>query len=374
MTASKPHDTVKLKKGVYIIANLKINKPIVIIGEAGAEIEGEEKSQLFIIRADSVMISGLKFCNTGRSGMEDMAGIRLENTKAVSIMGNTFDNCFFGIFLAKSSNTVIRNNVFFGNENIKVEAGNGIHCWKGDSITIESNYVTRHRDGIYFEFVTNSIITSNYSFKNNRYGLHFMFSDDDVYRSNILVSNGAGVAVMYSKRIQMYHNRFMDNWGGSAYGLLLKDINDCIINNNFFINNTAGCYVEGSNRILFRSNRFEKNGWAVRLMANCVSDTFAGNTFAGNTFDFSTNGTLNNNRLYNNYWDKYQGYDLNRDGIGDVPYRPVSAYSVVVENVPMAMVFMRSMMTEMIDKTERVLPSLIPENIIDETPLMKQPL
>lgn len=374
LDAALPHDTVIIKQGVYTAERLKITQPLVIIGENWPEMDGHKKSHIFIIAADNVVIRGLKFCNTGSSGLEDMAGVRVEKASSIVLQNNIFDNCFFGIFLANCRRVTISDNTFFGGKKEISENGNGIHCWQADSIQVKNNYITGHRDGVYFEFVTHSEITENTSKGNSRYGLHFMFSDDDVYTRNIFTSNGAGVAVMYSKKIWMRENIFSDNWGGSSYGLLLKDINDCSIYNNLFKNNTAGAYIEGSNRVSVKNNIFKNNGWAVRLLANCVADTFAGNTFTGNTFDFSTNGTMSNNGLYNNYWDKYQGYDIDRNGIGDVPYRPVSAYSVVVENVPEAMIFMRSLVADMMDKTERVLPSLIPENIIDEHPLMKQPL
>lgn len=374
VVSANAYDTLVIKGGTYYVENIKINKPLVILGETNAEIDGNGKYQVFIVESDSVTIKGLKFCNTGRSGLEDMAGIKLENVKYATITGNMFDNCYFGVYLAKTDKSVITNNIFIGDKNDLTETGNGIHCWKANDVLIENNYVSGHRDGIYFEFVTNSTILENRSYKNTRYGLHFMFSDGNVYRKNVFASNGAGVAVMYSEKIHMEQNRFSDNWGSSAYGLLLKDINDCKIVSNVFENNTAGAYIEGSNRVSFDKNIFTRNGWAVRLLANCASDSFTGNTFTGNTFDFSTNGTMNNNFLNKNYWDKYEGYDLDRNKIGDVPYRPVSAYSVVIENVPMAMIFMRSFMVEMMDRTEKVLPSLIPENLMDEQPLMQQPL
>lgn len=58
------------------------------------------------------------------------------------------------------------------------------------------------RDGIYLEFADNCEITNNQSIDNLRYGLHFMFSNDDIYRGNIFENNGAGVAVMFSKELK----------------------------------------------------------------------------------------------------------------------------------------------------------------------------
>jgi nitrous oxidase accessory protein len=84
----------------------------------------------------------------------------------------------------------------------------------------------------------------------------------------------------------------------------------------------------------------------------------------------STNSTLIQNRFIANYWDKYEGYDLNKDGIGDVPYRPLSLFSVIVERNPPAMLLFRSFMVSLLDKSEKILPSLTPENFIDNTPLI----
>src|SRR5690606_10390820 len=124
--------------------------------------------------------------------------------------------------------------------------GNGIHLWKCHHITVDGNTIEGHRDGIYFEFVTNSLIVNNHSEGNIRYGLHFMFSHDDEYRNNAFVNNGAGVSVMYTKGVRMIDNTFSRNWGASSYGLLLKDIRDSFVTGNKFIENSTAIFMEGS--------------------------------------------------------------------------------------------------------------------------------
>ena len=92
----------------------------------------------------------------------------------------------------------------------------------------------------------------------------------------------------------------------------------------------------------------------------------------GNTFDIATNGMSTSNYFSHNYWDKYQGYDLNRDKIGDVPYRPVSLYSLVVERVPSAIMFLRSFIVDLMDRMEKVIPSFTPEMLKDDNPVLRQ--
>jgi nitrous oxidase accessory protein len=153
--------------------------------------------------------------------------------------------------------------------------------------------------------------------------------------------------------------------------LLLKDIIDSYIYGNKFVQNTSGIYMEGSNRIQFEKNVFKENGWAMKIQASCDQNEIKNNNFIGNTFDMGTNGSLVMNSFDKNYWDKYEGYDLNRDGIGDVPYHPLSLFSVLIENNPSAMLLFRSFMISLLDKSEKILPSITPDNFQDKTPLMK---
>ncbi len=236
---------------------------------------------------------------------------------------------------------------------------------------IINNRISGHRDGIYFEFVTNSVIWRNISSRNIRYGLHFMFSHNDAYISNIFQNNGAGVSVMFTHGVKMFNNFFEDNWGDGSFGLLLKEISDSYVIGNKFTGNTSGIFMEGSSRIEVSSNEFRANGWAIKIQASCLDNVISHNNFLSNTFDIGTNGSLVLNTFNGNYWDRYEGYDLNRDRIGDVPYHPVSLFSMVVEKNPPAMILFRSLMTSLLDKTEKLMPSLTPENLKDDSPYMK---
>ena len=177
---------------------------------------------------------------------------------------------------------------------------------------------------------------------------------------------------MFSNKVIMQGNTFKNNWGDAAYGLLLKEIADGTIGDNLFIRNTVAIYLEGASRLNARRNRFESNGWAMRMQASCSNSMFAENEFIANSFDVATNGTMMLNKFEKNYWDKYDGYDLDRDGVGDVPYYPVSVYAVITEKIPTAMILYRSFLTNIMDQVERVMPSIIPDKLIDEQPRMKQ--
>ncbi|TRX38875.1 nitrous oxide reductase family maturation protein NosD [Flavobacterium sp. ZT3R18] len=367
---AKVGDTVLVYKGIYKEGNIVIDKRIVFLGKGFPVLDGQKKHEVLSVKADGVIVDGFKIINSGYGTLDDPCGIKVYNKNHVTIQNNILDDNFFGIYIQNGTNCIIKNNKIraYGKEEQRI--GNGIHCWKSDSLQVTANTVSGHRDGIYFEFVTNSVIWRNISTKNIRYGLHFMFSNDDAYISNVFKNNGAGVAVMFTKRVKMFNNYFEENWGDAAYGLLLKEISDSYIIGNKFIKNTSGIHMEGTSRILIEKNIFEANGWGMKIQASCMDNEIKNNNFVGNTFDISTNGSLVLNTFNSNYWDKYEGYDLNKNGVGDVPYHPLSLFAVLTENNPSAMLLFRSFMITLLDKSEKILPSITPDNFVDKTPLM----
>jgi nitrous oxidase accessory protein len=370
LAAAENGDTVIVEKGFYKEGNIIIDKSIFFLGRNLPVIDGERKFEVLSIKANNVTIQGFKIQHSGYATLDDPGGIKVYDSDRVSIIDNYVYDNFFGIYIQYSKNCLVKNNkiIAFGKE--EQEIGNGIHCWKSDSLQIIGNYIEGNRDGIYFEFVTNSVIWRNISVQNIRYGLHFMFSNNDAYFSNVFENNGAGVAVMYAKNIVMMNNTFKENWGDAAYGILLKDISDAYIFNNRFRNNTSAIFMDGANRIKVEKNVFNSNGWGLKIQASCMDNEIVNNNFLGNTFDVSTNSTLVQNDFISNYWDKYEGYDLNKDGTGDVPYRPLSLFSLIVEMNPPAMLLFRSFIVSLLDKSEKILPSLTPENFIDNAPMM----
>jgi len=363
-------DTILVEKGLYKEHEIVIDKSVVLKGIQQPVLDGEHKYQIILVKANNVVIDGFKLQHSGRSDVDDIAAIKIYYVHNVVVSNNIIEDAFWGILTQYGVNCSIVNNHLKANAD-EVNSGNGIHCWKCDSMHISGNYITGHRDGIYFEFVTNSIIQKNISEKNIRYGLHFMFSHNDAYISNTFKQNGSGVAVMFSHGVKMIDNAFVENWGGGAYGILLKEISDSYIFHNHFTRNTIGIHMEGATRISVEKNIFNGNGWAMRVQASCSGSTIAYNNFLNNTFDVTTNGSLMLSTFDHNYWDKYEGYDLNKNGTGDVPYRPVSLFSMIAEQNPSAMMLFRSFMVTLFDKTERILPGIIPENLKDNFPLMK---
>ncbi len=368
MSAARDGDRILIRPGEYHEPTILIDKRVTIVGAEGAVFDGEGDHQVFTVTADSVTLRGLEIRNVGASATEDRAGIKVVEAKDCLIEGNLLLNTFFGIYLSKTSGCVVRHNRLRASGTTEVLSGNAIHSWSSDHLVVEENDIAGHRDGIYFEFTTAARVRRNQSRANLRYGLHFMFSNDCEYSGNDFEGNGAGVAVMYSKGVSMRDNHFVHNWGPAAFGLLLKEISDSRIESNSFTGNSVGLSAEGTNRLTVAGNDFERNGWAVLVMADAVETDFRDNRFSGNAFDVGTNSVNSPTRFSGNYWDRYTGYDLDRDGTGDVPFAPVRLFGLVVQQHPPALILLHSFFTRLLDLAERALPVLTPPATVDSQP------
>jgi nitrous oxidase accessory protein len=367
--AAAPHDTVEVASGLHAVGGpLVLTRPVTLRGEPGAILDGQGEHEVVVIEADSVTVERLTLQNTGRSFTEDRAAIRVEKARFCLIRDNRLEDTFFGIYLANAGDCRVERNVLEARNEGETQSGNGIHLWYSTRITLAGNEIRGHRDGIYFEFVEDSHVLDNISQDNLRYGLHFMFSDRCTYRSNVFRRNGAGVAVMYTSEVLMEGNDFDENRGGAAFGLLLKEIRDSRIADNRFRRNSVALHLEGANRVEVEGNDFVGNGWAVKVMANSDGSAFTGNNFVGNSFDVSTNSRSTSSTFTGNYWDRYRGYDRDRNGIGDVAFRPVRLFSLVVEQNEPTIVLQRSLLVGLLDLAEAVLPVLTPGKLADPMP------
>ncbi|HYW35949.1 MAG TPA: nitrous oxide reductase family maturation protein NosD [Balneolaceae bacterium] len=366
------NDRIIVTKGIYAGKQITVNKSVTIIGRKGAVLDGMGKYQIMVITADSVTVKNLTFRNVGVSYLDDNAAIKLKNVSHCRITNDTLENVFFGVYLLNTNHSIVSDNTITGNGRQEVSSGGGIHLHECNHITITGNHVSKSRDGIYFEFVDSSSIRNNVSEHNIRYGLHLMYSHHDSFSHNTFIDNRAGGVVMYSSFITMKHNHFRHNWGDNNDGLLLKELNDGIVEQNRFYKNSSAVYSEGSNRVKFNHNNFIQNGWAAKIMSNCTKNDFTKNNFIENSFDVSTSGSTNLNSFNGNYWSSYSGYDLDRDGIGDVPFHPVSLFSYMVNKHKPALILMHSLFIKFLNVAEKALPVLTPKNLIDNNPLMRK--
>lgn len=366
----RPYGRIVVRPGIYREPMILVDRPVTIEGQGWPTFVGGEHD-VFRITADGVSLRGVVVRLVTPTAAEDRAGIRVSGARGCTIENNRLIETFFGIYLAQASGCRVAGNSIQGRGTMQGLSGNAIHSWNSTDLTIANNQISGHRDGIYLEFTGRSHISGNRSSGNLRYGLHFMFSHACQYAGNIFSRNGSGVAVMFSDSVLMRENRFERNWGSAAYGLLLKELRDSRIERNQFTGNTVGLWTEGTSRVSISGNEFLSNGWALRVLGDATDNRFRRNRFVGNSFDLGTAPGSNSNLFENNYWDHYQGYDLDRDGYGDVPFQPVRLFSLFIQENEPALILLHSFFIDLLDLAERVMPALTPVTMMDRHPLMR---
>ena len=350
--------------------HLVIQKPITLKGVGTPIIDGGQRGDVIKVNADNVTIEGLQIQNSARSSQVDYCGVHVKDAQFVTVRNCVFRKNQFSVMFQNCKNGLIANNNISSNITYNPIMGNAVHCWKSDNMHITGNNIGHNRDGIYLEFVNNSHIDHNTVSGCARYGLHFMFSHFNVYNSNRFNHNQAGVAVMFAHNVEMINNTFEFNRGTSSYGLLIKELQYSTIKWNRFLDNTVGLLIDGGSDLNVHHNVIKNNGWGMRLISASTNDTIVHNNFLGNTFDMTTNVSYNRNNVNGNYWDKYEGYDLNKDGYGDVPFHPLSLFSMLAEQNENVLFFFHSFLMNLLDATEKVLASITPDNYVDNYPHM----
>lgn len=373
LKAARPFDTIEVSEGTYREGRIDIEKPLRLVGIGRPVLDGNGEGHVVLIASPDVTLEGFAIQNSGNSDIQEFAGVYAEKADRCRIAGNTLTANTYGIYISSTNHCVIQGNAVAGSHTQEITAGNGIHLYQASDIEVYENQVSRHRDGIYFEFAERLRVKKNHVHHNLRYGMHFMFSHENLFEENLFQDNPTGCALMYSRGLKVYRNLFEKSLGFAAYGLLLKDIESSELTGNTFTGNTVAVYMEGASRNTFELNRIKKNGWAVRILGSADSNTFKRNAFEDNVFDVGTNSRESLNDFDGNFWSAYAGYDLDRNGVGDVPYRPVAIFGYWVNQYAVLIMLLGAPVLEFLEVAERVLPVITPVDLKDNAPLLRSP-
>jgi nitrous oxidase accessory protein len=372
LALAKPGDTVRLAPGTYQGPVVVTVPRMTLTAEPGAVIDGGGRGTILMVVADGVTVQGLHLTHSGESPFGEDAGIKVMNAKGCRIVGNDLDRVFVGIMLRGSRDNLLQGNRLSGSPtNTRFEGwGDGVRIWNATGNKVVGNTIERFRDGLYFEFARQSVITGNQVSGCMRYGLHFMFMDDSRFQDNTFFNSQAGSVLMYSKRIRVTGNTFSGNRGSVGQGVLFKENNDSLLEHNRITGNTVGMFLDGANRNTFRRNLIAGNGWGMLLFSSSAGNRFDENAFVHNSYDVAVDMKESRNTLHRNYWSAYRGYDLNQDGIGDVPYQPVGMFALLAMQYPDLYAFAESPAVQALSFAQRLLPALAPSTLQDPEPLV----
>jgi nitrous oxidase accessory protein len=343
-------------------------------------VDGEGTGTVLRIAAQGVEVRGLTLRNSGSTYLSEDAAIRIEQVADVRIIDTHLEDVLFGIFVVHGDRCAIEGSTIVGKDLPHVRRGDAIRLWYSSGCRLIGNDVSRSRDVVIW-YSANTVVEDNVV-RTSRYGLHYMYSNGNVFRRNRFEDNQVGAAIMYSRGIELTENAFSFSDGPAAYGLLVKDADDVFIVENRFIGNATALFVDNApqardGRVDVRANLVARNDVGLALQPLSRRIRFWDNAFLGNRTQVQVlgSGSAEGNVWAvdgrGNYWSDALTYDADGDGVSDIPYRSESTYEVLADRYPVLGFFDGTPGAEAIDLAARLFPIFAPRpKLSDPRPLM----
>ena len=362
-------DTLVVKPGVYR-GPLEIKKPLKLVADGRAVIDGRGTGTVVRLEAPNIEFRGFTVRSSGDVLGTDDAGI-LASGLGIVIEDNRVEDVLFGVYLKQSSESVVRNNTLVGKNLDLGRRGDLIRVWYSHDVVLQGNNAFDGRDVVLW-YSRSAHLTGN-RFARGRYGIHFMYCNNSVVEDNNLSDNSVGVYLMYSARIHLRGNKIIHNRGPSGFGIGFKDMENPRIEGNLVCDNRVGVFMDACRQGIFTGNTIASNDVGFELSPAVQGNSFEKNNVIDNTeqvkMDRSSSATVNHWR--ENFWADYRGYDADKNGVGDIPYRSVRLYENITDRFRSLKIFTASPAVFAVDFAAGVFPVFAPSpKFSDERPLM----
>ena len=372
--AAEPNAVIVPEAGTYA-GPVRVDKPVTLDGQGKVTIDGGGKDSIVYLETDGATLKNLHLTHSGDSHNGIDAGVQVRGNFNV-VRDNVIDECLFGVDLQQSDHNKVRRNRISSKPVDLGVRGDAIRLWYSEGNEITDNIIRNSRDTVVW-YSKDNLIARNDA-RGGRYSLHFMYSQRNHVEDNYYEDNSVGIFLMYSDGVVVANNTITKATGPTGIGIGFKETSEVRIEDNRILYCATGLYLDVSpyqpdTTNYFLGNLVAYNGVGVRWLNDWQGNQFRGNRFKGNITQMGVEGgkTANRNLWEGNYWDDYEGFDRNGNGIGDTPYELYAYADRIWMDVPAAQFFKGSPMLEALDFLERLAPFTDPSMIVrDPRPLL----
>lgn len=369
-----PNSTLIPPPGTYA-GPIILDSPLTIDGKGKVTIDAGGKGSVVYIDTDGVTLKNLHLTNSGESHNDIDAGVQVRGKFNV-IKDNIIDNALFGIDLQQSDSNIIRRNTISSKDVDLGMRGDSVRLWYSFNNKITDNTIRNSRDMVVWYSADNTIARNDS--RGGRYSLHFMYSRYNLIDSNHYEHNSVGIFLMYSDSVIIKNNYIAYANGATGMGIGFKESSDIEVSGNQILYCATGMYIDVSPYQPDTTNRITNNvisftSIAIDFLNDWKGNIFEGNSFKANQTQIAVSGgkTANRNTWIGNYWDDYEGFDQDHDGIGDTKYELYGYADRLWMDVPAARFLKGTPIMAVLDFLERLAPFSTPDMLVrDEKPLM----
>ena len=376
LNSAQPGDTVQLSSGEFEGQFVVEVDGITLTGpeDFSAIINGTRKGRALWVKSADVTVRNLTVTNSGLSLPEMDAAIFLDQGADRAVVENNqlLDN-LVGVYVWGPDNALVNANYITGNQELRMsERGNGVTIWNSPGSHIVNNQIQFGRDGIFTNYSKQNTFSGN-TFKNLRYGVHYMYTNDSEVSDNISIDNDIGYAIMFSDRIKALGNISLNS---RDQGIMMNYANHSTVEGNSVYQAEKCVYFYNANINQIHNNHFEQCEIGIHYTGAAQGNVIYDNAFVYNQTQVKYVGTRYEDWSHEgrgNYWSDHSGFDLDGDGISDSAYRPNDIIDQVVWRAPSSRILLNSPAVAVVRWAQSQFPALLPGGLMDSTPIMKMP-
>jgi nitrous oxidase accessory protein len=375
IAGANPGDVLILQSGLHS-GSIVIDKPLTLTGGHDAIIDGMGQGTVVSIDASDVTISNLTVTGSGQNSQETDAGIKiLKKADRAIVENNHVLGNLHGIDVHGGRDAQVRDNTIEGTRNPRMnDRGNGIYVWNSPGTVVEGNSVRWGRDGIFSNASRKGVYRNNL-FRDLRFAVHYMYTNDSEVSGNVSIGNHLGYAIMFSNKIIIRDNLSLSD---RSHGLMLNFANNADVSGNLVRGGADRCtFIYNAHKNLIYGNRFEGCNIGIHFTAGSERNVLTGNAFIGNRTQVKYVGTRDIEWSFQgkgNYWSDHASFDLGGDGIADSAFHPNDMMDHILWSQPAATLLTGAPIVQLIRWAQSSFPATLPGGVVDSSPLMTAPI
>lgn len=354
-----------------------LSKRVLLFGPRAASVVSRGTGSTIRVRAAGAALVGFTVDGSGGRFERADAAVRIE-ADDVRVAGLRIVRALFGILAERARRAHIVGNEVEGDAGKTLGLrGDAIRLWEVRESEVVGNRVTNARDVVAWYAPGNRFAENEIS--HGRYGIHFMYSHDCRVERNRFDANVVGVFVMYSHGVSLAGNDIRRSAGAAGMGIGVKEAGAIVVRGNTLADNTVGLYLDQSplddrDHNWIEGNTLASHDRAIVFHGGAARNHFTRNTLRSNTLQVALEGGGDAlaAEWRSNYFDDYRGYDLDGDGVGDLPYEARTLAGEWTQHAPSLALFRGTPALALVEWLGAAVPLFRPTTLlVDPAPRMR---